>query len=115
MKLEGKTFATFVENGPTSYVDEHFLMENDHLEARLWQIIDDLYTSPSRGPSQPGKGIALCADSVRGNPPTINVERRSYVRQNFGMDVLPTHNHLTTMRATYGTGSGIRTHGTPLW
>ena len=110
-----KRFEVIKEQGPTSYVYGEFLQQHTNLQCKLWRILDDLYTNPSRSPNAPGKGIALTADSVFGNNPQINIHRLSYVRQNFGRNkITSSHNKDTVMRATYGTGSGLNTHGTPV-
>ena len=84
------------------------------LEPLIWSTLDDLFTHPSRGPSETGKGISLSANSSYGNTPIINVFRPSYVRQYFGRNGHPTHNPNIVFRLTYGTGCGIGSVGTPL-
>ena len=81
-------------------------------------MVDDLFLNESKLPSSPGPGISLTVEAAYGNTPTLNVHRKtSYFRQNYGRDniIIPTNNNGTTHRFTYGTGSGLVTHGIPKW
>ncbi len=50
------------------------------------KIFDVLFCSPTRTPWSEGNGIIISADSCFGNTPTINIHRKSYLRQNYGLD-----------------------------
>ena len=113
--IEGKVDKEGDDRNPLSYVVPGFLGANPDLIPHLTSIFDSILLPGSHGPSEGGDGISLTSDSPRGNKPTINVNRKSYIRQNFGKQTKCTHDPLTECRATYGTGSGMRTHGTPLW
>ena len=79
-------------------------------------ILDRLLLSPSCAPGEVGGGIKLAAESPY-NPKNIfiNVERKGYLRNNFGKDhpSRPGIGRGTVFRSTYGTGCGKVTHGTP--
>ena len=99
---------------PKSFIVTGFMEEQKELDGSVETIFDNLFIPASHGPATGGPGISLSMDSPRGNKPKLNIDRASYCRNNFGKDVMPTNKANTVRRATYGTGSGIRTHGTPL-
>ena len=79
------------------------------------KIFDDLFCSPTRTPWSEGNGIIISADSCFGNTPTINIHRKSYLRQNYGLDSTEVQsiNKDGIFRYSYGTGSGLNTVGIP--
>ena len=98
---------------PKSFVMDGFMGQHE-LGGCIVKIFDNLFLHPSHGPATAGHGISLCCDSPRGNKPTLNIDRVSYFQNRFGKDVMPTNKPNTVRRATYGTGSGIGSYGTPL-
>lgn len=96
-----------------NFIQDH--EDKEVMEDCVEMIFDDLFLHASHHPAHKGKGISLSADSPYNNPPTVSTHRRSYFRNNFGKDGdMPVHDSNTVLRATYGTGSGIQTHGTPV-
>ncbi len=79
------------------------------------KIFDDLFGSPIRTPCSEGNGIIITADSCYGNTPTINILRKSYLRQNYGLDYSEVRsiNKDGIFRYSYGTGCGLNTLGIP--
>ena len=79
------------------------------------EICNNILDCESHHPdSQSQGGVALAAGKANvGAPIEINVERSSYLRQNFGMDdtsKISLHPEIL-YRFQYGTGSGRRSHG----
>ena len=81
----------------------------------LINILDDLFLSPSRAPWDEGDGVVMMADSPYFTKfLTVNVERKSYLRNNYGADVpsvLSNSDAQAVHRCSYGTASGKMTHG----
>lgn len=97
-----------------SVVFPDFLAMYPDLRDATITIFDSLFLNPSHGPAISGEGISLSVDSIYGSKPTLNIHRRgSYLRQNFGIidHTKRTGKSETVYRHTYGTGSGIVTHG----
>ena len=99
-----------------SEIHPRFLEENAGLNPLLLEILDDFLLSESRAPSEVGEGVVVTADAPYfARRATINVERPSYVRNNFGKDSPSTSPHDVASnrvhRFAYGTGSGNQTHG----
>ena len=95
----------------------HFLRDNPALTPLLTKIMDKLLLSESRAPLEGGEGVAVTADSPYDpNRVTINVERRTYLRNNFGRDG-ESQSDGSIVGAVhccaYGTGCGRTTHGIP--
>jgi hypothetical protein len=90
-----------------------FLQDNPDLNDKIIDVFDDLFISESKKPSTPGPGICLTADSTYGDTPTLNIHRKSYLRQMFGRDntTIQSGDPDTVHCFTYGTGSGRVTHG----
>ena len=83
----------------------------------LTSFLDSLLMNESTGPSEPGTGVKLSADTPHNSKkPTVNVERVAYLRNYFGKDCAAqtrTSPRGTALRYSYSTGSGMTTHGTP--
>ena len=77
------------------------------------KIFEDLFGSPTRTPCSEGNGVIMTADSCYGNTPTINILRKSYLRQNYGLDYSEVRsiNKDGIFRYSYGTGCGLNTVG----
>jgi len=92
------------------------LHNNQALIIPVKEIFDDLFCNPTRTPWSKGNGIVLTVDSCYGNEPTINIHRKSYLRQYYGLDRAECQpiNTEGVFRYTYGTGSGSTTVGTPI-
>ena len=88
---------------------------NQNLIPIAKKIFDDLFCSPTCTPWSEGNGIVISADSCYGNPFTINIHRKSYLRQNYGLDSTEVQsiNKDGIFRYSYGTGSGLNTVGIP--
>ena len=88
---------------------------NQNLIPIAIKIFDVLFCSPTRTPWSEGNGIIISADSCYGNTPTINIHRKSYLCQNYGLDSTEVQsiNKDGIFRYSYGTGSGLNTVGIP--
>ncbi|KAL9181226.1 hypothetical protein ACHAXT_010031 [Thalassiosira profunda] len=99
-----------------SHVWKDWLSDFTQLNVPLERIFDGMFLHGVRGPSEQGPGFPVTADNSIGTTyPLLSLERPAYLRMNLGQDdpSKKTNNPETTYRATYGTGSGIRTHGIP--
>ena len=101
-----------------SAIHPRFLEENVGITPLILEILDDFLLNKGRAPSDVGNGVVVTADSLYCTKfATINVKRRSYLRNNFGKDSPKTSLHDVTAghvhRSAYGTGSGNQTHGIP--
>lgn len=113
-----------------SSLDPHFLKERPHLNKPLEAFLSRLFKSDMRGPENVGDGIVLGIECCYGNPYQDNIERPSYVRQNYGLTYVGSQEKRDEMlrnasecarnisslegvdiRHTYGSGSGNVTHG----
>ena len=97
-----------------------FFTSNPKLTSAVEEVLDHIFLHPSRSPNDPrDNGVVLTADRPRFNKnPLLNIEKPTYLRQSFAKSVKLSDEHksieLKTRKCTtYGTGSGLRTHGTP--
>jgi len=91
----------------------NYIQNNPCLHDSVRSVQDYLYSHPTHHPQEPGPGIALSADSAYGNPVRISSTAKPYLRQYFGRQVLPTHNSDEVIVASYASGSGKSSTGTP--
>ncbi|KAL9189403.1 hypothetical protein ACHAXT_009078 [Thalassiosira profunda] len=99
-----------------SHVWKDWLSDFPQLNVPLVSIFDGMFLHGVRGPSEQGPGFPVTADNPIGTTyPLLSLERPAYLCLNLGQDdpSKETNNPETAYRATYGTGSGIRTHGIP--
>ena len=94
-----------------------FLNDNPELKPLIEKILNDLFLTPSHAPWEGGKGVVLTADAPYvPETVTINVHRKSYLRNNFGRDSKSKQGVSipgAVQRFAYGTGCGRTTHGIP--
>ena len=93
----------------------NFLQDRPILKQAVRDVFNDLYMFPSHHPSVAGRGVCLAVEAPFSSNHTLNVNRKSYLRQNYGEELpfTETTQEGTCYRATYGTACGVRTHGTP--
>ena len=100
-----------------SFVFTHFLERNSGLDEKIIEFFDELYLNEFREPWTGGRGICVSLDSPYNKNHQVNIHRPTYLRQNFSREhpSLETGDENTVFRSTYGTGSGLSTHGIPEW
>ena len=92
----------------------HFLQANPQLNSWLMKLPNEFFLSPSRAPWDTVNGVVLTADSpCHSKFPTVNVERRAYLRNNLGKDVSDVSRDGVVHRHAYRTGCGSATSGIP--
>ena len=98
-----------------SFVFTQFLERNSGLNEQIIKFLDELYLNEFREPWTPGGGICASIDSAYNKNHQANVHRPTYLRQNFSREhpSIETGDESTVYRSTYGTGSGLSTHGIP--
>ena len=96
-----------------SFIVPNFLQNHPGIEGAVKRVLDKLLLNESHHPSEPGPGVAVTAEACYGNAPKVSLLGTTYLKQNFGKNMKPTHKHNVVERATYGTGSGLVTHGIP--
>ena len=102
----------------TCWIEQDFIKENMDLLPDIWALLDDLFTHPFRLPDAgDSKGIVVTVDSPRGNPPLLNINRPSYLRNQFVKveEKRSCRGSKNTWCYPYGIGSGIGSVGTPPW
>ena len=100
-----------------SIVFDHFLEQNQWLNSKIIEFLDELYLSEFREPWTPGPGICGSVDAPYNTNHQMNIHRHSYLLQNYSREdtTIITAGDTTVYRWTYGTGSGLITHGIPKW
>ena len=114
-----KWFSLQDDNAPVfgSYLVEDFLEQHEYLNIKSIKFFDELYLGELREPWTPGEGLCGSADAAYNKNHQMNFHRPAYLRQNYSRTDTSkkTGNTNTVHRWTYGTGSGITTHGIPKW
>jgi hypothetical protein len=95
-------------------------VSDSKLNSSVVEVLDQVFLHPSRSPDEAcNNGVVLTADRPRFiKTPLLNIEKPTYLRQSFAKSVKindeqRTRESKTRLCTTYGTGSGLRTHGTP--
>ena len=97
-----------------SHMYPHFLQVNPQLNSLLVKLVNEFFLIPSRAPWDTVNGVVLTADTpYHSKYPTLNIERRAYLRNNFGSDVSNMSRDGVVHRRAYGMGCGSATFGIP--
>ena len=100
-----------------SFIFPDFLKSSPGLDKEIVKFFDGLYSKGFQRPGSCGQKTVVAIEAPYSTNPQATVDRQGYMRQNFSTDneTKQTNNEATVFRHSYGTGSGLITHGIPKW
>ena len=98
---------------PKSFQIKDFLAHNPGLRKEIVDFFDALFMNGFQEPWSIGPKLIVSLDAPYWTHHQASVDREGYIRLNFSIDddTLKTNNPKTVFRFSYGTGSGLTTHG----